>query len=113
MEDDQTIDTVRYSFENLRTVKGKTLWDALYGDLKPLLRPCSVDICGIITSFESSVAFESKGCRFQPLRVLTLEAGAGETEPGDHRRQRHEHASDHLGGSRPEGPAGGLKGWAP
>eukprot|EP00435_Cladocopium_sp_Y103_P060098 s62_g21.t2 len=50
VEDDKKIDAVKYGIENLRSVKGKTL-------------PCSVDICGILISYEQPIAFESKDGR--------------------------------------------------
>jgi len=59
VEDDKKIGDVQFAIENLRSVKGKTL-------------PCSVDICGIITSYEQPIAFESSKQKSLVKRVLTI-----------------------------------------
>mmetsp|Transcript_60894 Transcript_60894/g.113882 ORF Transcript_60894/g.113882 Transcript_60894/m.113882 type:complete len:382 (-) Transcript_60894:92-1237(-) len=62
--DDQRIEAVKFSVEDLRAVQGKTL-------------PCSVDICSIITAFDQPVAFTSQGGKDLVKRTLTLADDSG------------------------------------
>eukprot|EP00438_Fugacium_kawagutii_P001245 Skav223441 [mRNA] locus=scaffold350:694905:703551:+ [translate_table: standard] len=64
VEDDKKIEIVKYKIENLRSVKGKSL-------------PCSVDICGIITSYEQPIAFESKDGKKLVKRNITVADDSG------------------------------------
>jgi len=59
VQDDAKIQTVSLNVENLRSVKDKQL-------------PASVDVCGIITSFNETIAFTSKDGKSLVKRVLTI-----------------------------------------
>jgi replication factor A1 len=59
VKDDARIETVKFSFTDLRRVQSRPL-------------PCTVDLCGVITSFESMYSFTSKDGKNLVKREITI-----------------------------------------